>query len=99
MDFTNNHSIKILFSVKHGLPVFGACMPENRFKFLMAHICFDQYSEREARWQRDRFAATRDFFEDCNTNFAKSLIPEDYFSLDETFRTYADPVGIQTIQP
>ena len=95
----NNHSTEILFSNKHGLPVFGACMSRNRFKFLMAHICFDQYSEREARWQKDRFAAMRDLFEECNINFAKSLIPEDYLSLDETLYPMRTQVAFKQFNP
>ena len=51
---------------------------------LLAHICIDDYENRDDRWQHGRFAAIRELFEGCNENFNKSLIPEDYLSLDET---------------
>ena len=31
-------------------PVFSATMPRNRFKFLIAHISFDDYTTRPTRW-------------------------------------------------
>ena len=39
----NSHRTNIIFSPKHGSPVFGACMSRNRFEFLQAHICFDDF--------------------------------------------------------
>ena len=95
----NNHSIDILFSNKYGLPVFGACMSRLRFKFILAHICFDDFKTRETRWQRDRFAALRELFEECNKNFAKILIPEDYLSLDETLYPMRNQVAFKQFNP
>ena len=42
----NNHNIDIIFSDKHGLPVFGATMSRNRFKFVWAHLFFDDFDNR-----------------------------------------------------
>ena len=42
----NNHKLSILFSEKQGLPVFGATMSLLRFKFILAHLCFDDEETR-----------------------------------------------------
>ena len=80
----NSNRTNIIFSPKHGSPVFGACMSRNRFEFLQARICFDDFESREERWTHDRFAAIRELFEQFNKNSSKALVPEDFISLDET---------------
>ena len=35
----------------------------------MKHLCFDDFENRSERWKHDRFAAIRDFFEECNETF------------------------------
>ena len=94
-----NHSLNIMFSDRFGLPVFSACMSRMRFEFLMAHLCFDNFEDRAERWQSDRFAAIRDLFEDCNKNFGKSLIPEDYLSLDETLYPMRTQIAFKQYNP
>ena len=53
----NNHKLSILFSEKPGIPVFGATMSLLRFKFILAHLCFDDEDTHPQCWQNDRFAA------------------------------------------
>ena len=91
----NNHKVSHLFSERHGIPKFNACMSRNRFKFLLNHIAFDNFEDREERWEHDRFSAIREFFEHCNENFAKSLAPEDYLSLDETLYPMRTQIGFK----
>ena len=46
--------------------MFNAVMSRNRFAFVRAHLSFDEEATRENRWQHDRFAAMREFFEVFN---------------------------------
>ena len=94
-----NHSLNILFSDRFGFPVFSACMSRMIFEFIMAHMCFDNFEDRAERWQSDRFAAIRDLFEDCNKHFGKSLIPEDYLSLDETLYPMRTQIAFKQYNP
>ena len=43
-----------MFHEIFGNPVFSATMSRNRFKFLIAHISFDDHTSRPTRWQHDR---------------------------------------------
>ena len=50
-----------MFHEIFGNPVFSATMSRNRFKFLMAHILFDDHASRPTRWQHDRVVAFAKF--------------------------------------
>ena len=78
-----HQSTNTMFHKIFGNPVFSATMSRNRFKFLIAHISFDDYTTRRTPWQHDRFAAFREIFE-FNKNCGKFLVPDDYLSLDDT---------------
>ena len=49
----------------------------------------DNHTTREERWKNDRFTALREIFEECNKNFGKIVIPEDFLSVDETLCHFA----------
>ena len=55
--------VDYLFSDDKGHFAFGAIMSKNRFKFLLSHITFDDYSDWEKKWPTDRFAAMRPVWE------------------------------------
>ena len=95
----NNHRLDMLFSERHGAPVFSATMSRMRFQFILAHLCFDDYRSRDRRWPNDRFVAIREFFEQCNINFAKALVPEDYLSLDETLYPMRNQISFKQYNP
>ena len=80
----NMHSIHILFSPKQGPPPFGATMLRFCFHFNCSHLCFYNPDTITGSWKHDRFAAMREIFSECNKNFARALIPEDYLTIDET---------------
>ena len=75
---------ELLFSDVIGPPIFSAVMSKNRFCFLHAHICFDDPATRNDRWKTDKFAAIRDIYNIFNNNCAKTVIPSDYNTIDET---------------
>ena len=79
-----HQSTSTMFYEIFGNPVFSATMSRNRFKFLIAHISFDDHTTHPTCWQHDRFAAFCDIFEEFNENCGKFLIPDDFLSLDDT---------------
>ena len=83
------NSLKLrLFSVDVGHPIFSESMIFNRLVFIKAMISFDDANTRQERWQKDRFAAFREIFEEFNKCCAKNMSPDDYIAIDETlYRT------------
>ena len=76
-----------VYAEKFGIPLMNATMSRNRFQWITRHLCFegpDLRSDRSQRWQRDRLAAARPFFEKIEKEFRNKLIPEAYLSIDET---------------
>ena len=57
----SGHRRNILFSDDKGLPMFGAIMSQNRFKFLTGNISFDDASNRGRCWQHDRLQLFENF--------------------------------------
>ena len=80
----NHNSVESLFSDTQGHYIFSAVMSKNRFKFLLSHLTFDDYQDRQERWKLDQFAAIRDVWESFNDNLGKYLAPSEYESLDKT---------------
>ena len=66
-----------MFREIFGNPVFGATLSKNRFRFLIAHISFDDHTSRPTRRQQNRFVAFREIFEEFNKNCGKFLVPDD----------------------
>ena len=82
-----HQSINAMFHEIFGNPVFSATMSRNRFKFLIAHISFDDHTTRPTRWQHGRFAAFRNIFEEFNKNCGKFLVPDDCYEKANQFQT------------
>ena len=80
----NHHDVELLFSKHAGPDVFGATMSQQRMKFLLANITFDDPDERAQCWPSDRFAAARKLFEGFNKNCSKFLYPSEFPLLHET---------------
>jgi len=93
------HSTAILFSKTKGLPLFSAVMGRDRFKFLTSHLGFDDAETRAERWQHDRFAAFRDFFEMFNSNCTKYLTPDQFLSIDETLYPMRHQIAFRQYNP
>ena len=62
-------------------------------------IYFDNSSARQEWWPTDRFAASREIFEEFNKCCAKNMYPDDYIAIDEilyptrgviSFKTYSN---------
>ena len=95
----NNHRANILFSERAGHRVCGEVMSRERFKFLVAHIAFDEENTRERGWKEDGFAAFRQVFEEFNNNCSKNLVPSEYLSLDETLYPMRNQINFRQYHP
>ena len=89
----------LLFSEKYGHPIFSATMLKNRFKFLFSKISFDDFETRTERLKKDSFAATQGIFEKFSNNYGKSIIPNNLFSIDETFYPMRSKVAFKQSNP
>ena len=80
----NHHDVELLVSKHAGADVFGATMSQQRMKFLLANITFDDPNELSQCWPSDHFPATRKLFEGFNKNCSKFLYLFEFLWLDET---------------
>ena len=67
----NHRNIEFMFAKHIGHDIFGATMSQQRMKFLLAKITFDDPEERAQNWPSGRFAAARPLFEQFNKNCSK----------------------------
>ena len=95
----NMHSTHILFSPKQGPPPFGATMSRLCFYFICGHLCFYNPDTITERWKHDRFAAMREIFSECNKNFARARISEDYQTIDETLYPMRNQILFKQYNP
>ena len=83
----NHHSIKLLFKsgilLKSNPDIFGATMLQQRMRFLLAHITFDDKSTRKHRWPSDRFTAGRGIFETFKKNCSKCVILSEDLAIEK----------------
>ena len=68
----NHHNIEFFFKSGIGADIFGATMSQQRIRFLLVHISFDDKSTCKDRWPCDRFAA-RDIYLKCLTRAVLSM--------------------------
>ena len=96
-NMTNYH--KLWRDSCYGHPIYSACLSRHRFAFLRHHITFDDPDTREERWQHDRFAAMRQFFEAANDNFSSRLQPDAYLTIDETLYVTRTNIAFRQYNP
>ena len=95
----NNRQYSIPFATIAGHPVFSATMSRDRFKFVVAHLTFDDVKQRPVLWKSDRFAALRAMFEKFNKNCSKWLEPSEFLSLDETLYPMRHQIAFRQYNP
>lgn len=66
-----------------GVELVYVSMSQNRFRFLIRCLRFDNIHTREERKSVDKFAAFREIFEKFVSNCKSSYKPTDYLTLDE----------------
>ena len=79
--------------------IFAATMQRKRFSFLMRIISFDDWTTRKERWQADKFAPFREFFEFVNNTFLKLRKPSPHLAIDETLYSYRGRIGFKQYNP
>jgi len=80
--------LRDVFYHKSANLAFRGTLNVNCFSFLCKMICFDDKDTRDEYWKADKFAAIREIFELFNTNCAKTHIPSEYLTIDETLYPY-----------
>ena len=78
---------------------FGAIMSKNRFKFLLSHKTFGDYSDWERNWPTDRFAAMRPVWELFNKNLGKYIAPSEYLTINETLYPMRHQIAFRQYNP
>ena len=78
---------------------FGAIVSKNRFKFLLSHTTFDDYSDREKNWPTDRSAAMRPVWEFRNKTLGKYIAPSEYLTIDETLYPMRHQIAFRQYNP
>lgn len=96
---SGRHSTKLVFFHNSSHDVFQATMSRNRFVFLCHALTFDEKASRQDRWQYDKFACFREFFEAVNANNASWRVPSEFLSIDETLYPYRGSIGIRQYNP
>ena len=74
-------------------------MSQQRMKFLLANITFDDLEERGQCCPSDRFAAARKLFKGFNKNCSKFLYPSEFLSLDETLYLMRHQIAFRQYNP
>ena len=79
--------------------MFGATMSQQRMKFLLASITFDDPDERAQCWPGDRFAVARKLFESFNKNCFKFLYHSEFLLLAETLYSMWHQIAFRQYNP
>ncbi|KAK3886616.1 hypothetical protein Pcinc_009263 [Petrolisthes cinctipes] len=79
----NKKTLADMFSIMHGPLIYRAGMSENRFKFLLRALRFDEHDTREERMSRDRLAPFRNIWEKFIKNCKEGYIPGSDITVDE----------------
>ena len=74
-------------------------MSQNRFEFLISILQFDEVETRAERWENDRFAAFRSFFNQFNEHCVMLRIPSDFLSPDETLYPFRRKISMKQYNP
>ena len=92
-------SVKRIYQHQYSNPLFKATMSQNRFEFLISILHFDEVETRAERWENDRFATFRSFFNQFNEHCAMLHIPSDFLSLDETLYPFWGKILMKQYNP
>ena len=91
----NIHNSNQIWYHESSNDLFAATMSLKRFHFLTGFIEFDDKASREKRWQFDKFACIRNFFETVNKKNASMRSPSPHLAIDETIYPYLGSIHIK----
>ena len=95
----NLHSVNHLIEDHEGQLVFRALISKNSSRFLLSHIMFDDFADRQKNWPTDRFAAMQLIQHLFNTNFTKYVTPSDFLNIDETLYSTRHQIVFRQYNP
>ena len=72
-----------MWSNRYGIAIYRATMPEQRFRFLLACLRFDDRETRKTRVYDDNFAAIRDLWTRFIGNCNRYYNPSQNLTIDE----------------
>ena len=73
-------------------PIFLSIMSANRFSFLNCQFSLDDPDTRKVRWEKDRFAAAREVFDEFNKNCSSALQADDAMAINECLHAFRNQV-------
>ena len=74
-------------------------MSKKRFLFILKHLTFGYIETGQEIWEKDRFAAFLEFFENFGLQCQKMLVPKFYLAVDETFYSMRTRVLFKQFNP
>ena len=74
-----------MWSNRYGVTLYRATMSEQRFRYLLVCLRFDDRTTRETRVYSDNFAAIREVWSKFVTNFGNYYNPSHNMTIDEQF--------------
>ncbi|CAH2001451.1 unnamed protein product [Acanthoscelides obtectus] len=74
-------------------------MSEQRFRFLLRCLRFDNINDRNMRKELDKMAAIREVFEIFTNNFEKYFSPSEYLTIDEQLLAFRGRAGFRQYIP
>ena len=95
----DHHDVERIFSKHTGPDVFGATMSQQRMKFLLANITFDESDKRAQSCPSDHFSAARKLFEAFTQNCSKFIYPSELMLFDETLYPMRHQIAFRQYKP
>ncbi|UYV64609.1 hypothetical protein LAZ67_3001303 [Cordylochernes scorpioides] len=74
-------------------------MSENRFRFLLRVICFDDKATRNERLRQDKLAAVRLILDTFEKNCQKHYFPSEYITVDERLDAFRGKCNFRQLIP
>ncbi|XP_044766245.1 piggyBac transposable element-derived protein 4-like [Coccinella septempunctata] len=74
-------------------------MSENRFRFLLRCVRFDNVETRNERRELDKLAPIRELFENFLVNFQANFIPSEFLTVDEQLLAFRGRCGFKQFIP
>ncbi|XP_050304767.1 piggyBac transposable element-derived protein 4-like [Anthonomus grandis grandis] len=71
-----------------GVELFRLTMSQSRFRFLLAHLRFDDLETRDERKKIDKLAAVREVFDTVVNNFKTAYTPFEFVTIDEKLEAF-----------
>lgn len=98
--YGKNHPIEFLWSKEFGIPQFRNSMPQDRFKTILKHLCFDDRTKvSERNQQNDKFAPIRDLFDEFVKNCKTKYVCDFSLNVDEQLLSCKNRCGFISFMP